>query len=491
MQTTPFDRTDWSGLSDALLLVPPLVKYTAGPMLGPVMLASAARGAGFKVQVLDLNIAWLRRDGGQELWMRDTTLVGDHDRPASLGQFEARWLARCRGWLGEPPAVGSVGAPPESALWYSADDVDRAARELARSELGEWMRTLLSEVPEPRVVGLSLMFSGQVLWGLAAAQIAKQFWPRTVVIAGGSHMTALAGEIVRSDVYGRWIDRFVFGYAEATFVETLAAIRSGKMFPEACVQAGSRAQPQRAMGNMEVPLKFDACGDYRTVLPTWPVQFSRGCVYGRCAFCTYPMIEGKYSKGPDGPVRQAIEHARRTSGAISLKDSLVTHDRLQAIGTMVRGNVPWSACTKLGRWMDVVRLRSLADAGCRTLEMGIETFVEASQEMIDKKQSREDFLRAVEAAAEASVSLVVNMMTGFPGEDSPKAQEELARLRAVVSLAGAVKIEHNRFELERLAPLAKSDRIRITGSWPWSSLLAWELKPTSLVELTCGVGVRS
>lgn len=41
---------------------PPLVKYAAGPLLGPAMLAGAAERAGHSVALVDLNARWIERD---------------------------------------------------------------------------------------------------------------------------------------------------------------------------------------------------------------------------------------------------------------------------------------------------------------------------------------------------------------------------------------------------------------------------------------------
>ena len=46
----------------ALLLVLPLLKYAAGPLLGPALLRGAAEAAGHAVRVLDLKA--LRRTAG-------------------------------------------------------------------------------------------------------------------------------------------------------------------------------------------------------------------------------------------------------------------------------------------------------------------------------------------------------------------------------------------------------------------------------------------
>lgn len=461
---------------DALLFLPPLVKYTAGPLLGPAMLAGAARSAGFSVETLDYNILWLRAQDNQQLWQPDVAFFGDHDRPPSLAEVERTWLDRVRCWLGPPPDATNIHAHPASALLYSMEEVLAAAKSLVASPEGRALRAELSTHRPARVVGLSIMFSGQVLWALATARIARDLWPDALIVAGGAHVTALQDCIVEDQRYGSEIDRFVFGYAEQTFVQLLHAVRNGGPLPEACVQAGSRAAPSRATGDLCTIPEFPPVGAYRPVRPTLPGQFSRGCAYAKCAYCTYPAIEGAYAPGPAVIIDQLARIAASTGAALSLKDSLVTSNRLKQVSEIVGGRAPWSACTKLGGWMNKEGLKALAGAGCRTLELGIETFVESSQLLIDKRQDWETFRRALESAGAAGISLVINMITGFPGESVDAALQQLDRVREAVerSLGPHGKIEHNRFELERLAPMARSGSLRTTRSWPWSSLLDWE-----------------
>lgn len=81
--------------------------------------------------------------------------------------------------------------------------MDAAAAQLADGPEGAWVESVLRAEPEPRVVGLSILYSGQVVWALAVAIVARRLWPQALVVAGGPHVTALAPEIAADARYGR------------------------------------------------------------------------------------------------------------------------------------------------------------------------------------------------------------------------------------------------------------------------------------------------
>jgi len=166
---------------------------------------------------------------------------------------------------------------------------------------------------------------------------------------------------------------------------------------------------------------------------------------------------------------------------IAIKDSLATPLRLNEISECINGRVRWSACTKLSSKLDKVTLKALQANGLGTLEVGIETLLRSSQNQIKKVQSQEVFQKFLFDVASVSgdFSLVVNYMTDFPWENSV---ESLAKLDEVKSLVSKVLgergcVEHNSFELERLAPIARTPAlfgIRSVTAWPWASVLEYE-----------------
>ena len=109
-------------MTRALILIPPFLKYVAGPLLGPAMLAGAGRGAGHDVQVCDLNALYLRErlpasgvdgstiailvgDATGDAFGRAVGLAGDVDADGALD-----WV------IGAPDAGSSSAFSPTGAV---------------------------------------------------------------------------------------------------------------------------------------------------------------------------------------------------------------------------------------------------------------------------------------------------------------------------------------------------------------------------------------
>ncbi len=458
----------------ALLLVPPFLKYVAGPLLGPSMLAGAGRAAGHRVDIIDLNARFLAYQLPTKTG--DPRFVGDHDRPSEdLRTIQRDFRARSAGFLPSPPT--ELNDDPVQTLPYDHDTLVRAANALADGPDGRWMDEALAAHRDPDVVGVSVLYSGQVLWGLAASILARRRWPGTLVVWGGPHVTALQDRIGEDARYGAVVDRFVFGYAERTFVELLDAVAIGGRLPAEVTPAGVRTRNARDDGSV-VPA-FTDLALYGTPRVTLPAQASRGCAYGKCRFCTYPAIEGGFRAISDAGLLAVVDEAARIGAAVALKDSLVLPKRLRTVAQAIGGRVSWGACTKLHPSLDRELLFELARGGCATLEFGLETLTPAGQLLIDKKQTPELFLSVLDAAEAARIAVVVNYITGFPGVDPGDDAHWLAFVRGALADRPRLtaKIEHNTFQLERLSPMGRAavaSGLRVTEEWPWTTVLGWE-----------------
>lgn len=450
-------------MTRAIVVVPPFLKVTAGPLLGPALLVGAARRDGHEAEVVDLNAAWLHEQLDDAAW-RPSDFVGDHDRPsAALREAQRAWVAA---W--------GVGLVDETALSLECthEQVHDAAMRLAGGPIGAWMTDRLRG-PAPDVVGVSVMYSGQVIAALAVAILARRLWPRTLVVFGGAHITALQRSIADDAAFGRFVDYFVIGYAERTWVQILDAVEAGRALPRTAVIAGV-GSVVRAEDDPTVVPRFEVDASVTTL----PAQASRGCAYGRCTFCTYPAIEGSYRPLDFDPVDHIIALAADHGFAVSFKDSLIVPARLEALADRIAGRVRWSACTKLHPRLDVDFLTRLARGGCATLEVGLETLLPSGQLVIEKHQALPLFLAVLDAAAEARVGLVVNYITGFPGADPSEEVAWLERVRHEIARRPKLlaKVEHNTFQLERMSPVGRMPGaygLDVTQSWPWSTVLAW------------------
>lgn len=216
---------------------------------------------------------------------------------------------------------------------------------------------------------------------------------------------------------------------------------------------------------------------------TLPAQSALGCSYGRCSYCTYPAIEPKPEKlNLADTVGSVAEMAVNMDASLSIKDSLVTPTRLMDIGNCIGNRVPWSACTKLGKRLDLSCLKSLNHDGLATLEVGLESLVQETQQRISKVQPPSLFEKFVSDVAELdNLMLVINYMVGFPWEDPNEAMAKLNEAQATLHQHLGIEracIELNQFELERLAPMAKFPElygISHIESWPWASVMEYSV----------------
>lgn len=459
-------------MKEALLIVPPLIGYASGPLAGPAHLVGAGRAAGVDVRVLDLNAAWMNT----RVKPVDLTpgVSGDHARVRGLREAKREWAELMVDLLGACPPAPGVHTNPALTLCAGHREVHRAARRLAASPLGRSWRDALPDF-RPGLVGISVMWSGQVIAALALSRIAKRCWPGTPIVWGGAHVAALARYIATDAGYGRWIDGFVAGYAEATFQRMLTC---DPLAAPGVFRAGS-GQVVRAEGAVVVPAFPDWSSSLTSRL-VLPAQTSRGCGYGRCAFCTYPAREGIYRPLPvAATVTPVLDAAICRSAEISFKDAFLSPARLDEVARVIRGRTTWSCSIRLVPTPTRQRLHDLAIAGLRTVEVGIESTNDDTLRRLGKKQSRDDLFRLMDAAANTGIHVVLNVMAGFPWEREQNARDLLRLVDDELPARFPETLfstERNLLQVERGSPMGEQPArwaVDVVASWPWASVLGW------------------
>ena len=401
---------------------------------------------------------------------------GDHSKQDFLERVEHRFWDKLRSAFGND----SVCPSDVKRGWYSHSQLAKATERMLDQELGAFLRTELRREEPCPLFGVSVMWSGQVPAALALSRIAKSEWPGTKVIWGGAHVTALAAKIAKDAKYGTWVDGFLPYHCEGSFVELLTSVSRGEFACLGLVIPGSGTVSERPLSIIPPPPPvFDSLYEYRHSKLMLPIELSVGCPYAKCAFCTYPAVEGSYVKFPLEGLHRIVSLATKEGAAISFKDSLLPTPMLRTIALVVGGRVEWSACTKLASGLDADTLFLLARNGCRTLEVGLESLNPETQRRVNKVQPIELLDQFLTNASSAGISVVVNYITGFPWESPTEAERLLQWLKErIKGIEGLVaRVEHNHFNLETLSPMAVRPEpygLKITRSWPWSSILQWE-----------------
>lgn len=461
--------------AQSLVIVPTFLKHFGGPLAGPAYLKGAGERVGHTVDVLDLNQIWIGERIGSI--HKSGIIKGDHDKPSrELNRIFKEWLSLLAGQWSHKLEESDYDRKLV-ALYSTNEEIENCAESLCGSSFGRWVLENLSKHQRPDIVGLSVMFSGQVIAALAITRLVKQKWPGVKVVWGGAHVTALAEKIANNLSYGKLIDGFVEGYAEQTWVELLNSVASSQPWPKEVFSAGSKNVRAKEDPKTVPSFNIKDKTDYDLTLP---LQVSRGCAYGKCNFCTYPKIEGKYRKLNIATIEPVIDQAEKLGAVVSFKDSLLVPGQLVEVANHINGRVKWSACTKLHNSFDRVRMSDLASKGLSTLEIGLETLDENTQQLINKIQSKELFNRFLDAAEFSGIAVVINYMTGLPGADPDEEQKwyEYVKSEAVRRPNLKARIEHNTFQLELLSEIGRNPKkynIEILSEWPWSTILEFRI----------------
>jgi len=356
----------------------------------------------------------------------------------------------------------------------------------------------------------------QVFLALVVARMAKQRWPDTIVIAGGSHITLLMANIAADPRYGAGIDAFMAGHCEREFVSLCQTLRAGGSWrgSRGVVVAGSKDEAsgcsqssavtqltinsEMRQQSIELVPTFDSTDlePFARDRVTIPLQLARGCVYGRCTMCTYPATEPGFSGYPHWPaVGDAIETllVRHRIPRFSFKDSFMVPKMLRALTDVLNDRslqVEWSATTMLNDRLTPHLLRDMAAAGCRTLEFGLETTWPAGQELFDKDQPIQLVERIIGDTATAGIVANINLIYGLPGESLDQARAQLRWFLDQQDLyPGLITGSHNMLEINRASPLARDGSklgVEIAGIAPWAFSYAWNApgwRPEFALEL--------
>ncbi|MCT2282678.1 hypothetical protein M3G91_34270 [Micromonospora chalcea] len=139
-------------------------------------------------------------------------------------------------------------------------------------------------------------------------------------------------------------------------------------------------------------------------------------------------------------------------------------------------DVRWSATTKASRAL-VPLAPLLAASGLATLEIEVETISPTGQRLFDKRAAPSMLQELILALAEAGITVVTNLIFGFPGDREEEAQAQLQwflRLQAAAP-PGRVDCSLNMLEMVRGAPMVAHPPagVELHGVAPWAFSYAW------------------
>lgn len=304
--------------------------------------------------------------------------------------------------------------------------------DLANLSEAQASRRLANEMQafRPDLVGMTL-FTYNALAGYRLAETLAATGP--LLIAGGPHPTILPDEPL-----AHGFDLSLSGEGEHAVTAVADILEKGGDFtaiPGLHSRAG-RGPPDAAIEDLDaLPFPHLAAATGRLDAVAGGILTSRGCP-ARCTFCANYVTGRAYRwRSPENVVTE-MRTLRRDFGLSHFPfwDDAFTarRPRLEALCDAILdepelAGVTWT-CITPGNMVLPRDLERMRKAGCVAINFGIESGDATILRAIQKGQTPERILAAVQAAKAAGMTTIVNFMFGFPGEGP----EELANTHALM-----------------------------------------------------------
>jgi len=309
------------------------------------------------------------------------------------------------------------------------------------------------EREKARVVGISLTFPGQIQPAFSLAYRLRERMPGLVMLLGGPALTQTMVRLAprfQHDFLGP-CDAAVMFEGEETLAQIMKDFNKGTA-PHGIYQG------QTADLTVHPGPDFDGLdfGHYLSPVTVLPYDPSRGCYWGRCAFCHYGLTPRGTACYRERPLELMLEHLDRF---IREGNRLVyfSHDTFlpTTAARLARGikerrlGIRWASDMRPERKLTPDLCRELADGGCLSIALGVESASPRILALIDKGVTVSDMEKAINNLSRAGIAVEAMCFRDFPGETVAEA------------LATVKFIERNR---EKIALFIDGDFALLAGA---------------------------
>ena len=367
----------------------------------------------------------LYREISQDVWLCEGLYAGllFPEQRGALRGFLGKRLRRCK----------AAGDHDIESLWQKVEA--HLQHWLARQE---WERFDL--------VGFSVCFN-QLLASLLAARSLKALQPQLPIVFGGSSCVAEMGSSLLATF--PWLDYVVHGEGElvlANLCQVLAGRQAG-LAPQ--VLARTRQAPEEAfsgrqfkdLAELPPPDYADYFLDLRQefsgepFVPELPVEFSRGCWWGKCTFCNLNLQwHGYRGKSAEQMEREVLTLSQR-HGCLdfSFTDNVLPgREAAPFFAKMASGTRDFRFFAELRVNQRGETLKGYRQGGLVAVQAGIEALSQGLLERMRKGATVMENLALMKESVALGIRLDGNLITGFPRSTEAEVAETLTNLEYVL-----------------------------------------------------------
>lgn len=365
------------------------------------------------------------REISQDVWLCEGLYAGllFPEQRGVLRGFLAKRLKQCKG----------VGTQDTESLWLK---VEAHLRQWLAGQ--EWARFDL--------VGFSVCFN-QLLASLLAAKQLKALRPQLPIVFGGSSCVAEMGSSLLK-VFP-WLDYVVHGEGELVLANLCRVLAEGQgtLAPQIMARKPqSKEEPFtgcqfKTLSELPPPDYDDYFHDLRRefsgepFVPELPVEFSRGCWWGKCTFCNLNLQwHGYRGKSAEQVEREVLRLSER-HGCLdfSFTDNVLPgREAAPFFAKMASGKRDFRFFAELRVNQRGETLKGYRQGGLMAVQAGIEALSQGLLERMRKGATVMENLALMKESLALGIRLDGNLITGFPLSTEPEVRETLINLDFVL-----------------------------------------------------------
>lgn len=363
--------------------------------------------------------------------------------------------------LARNPALGDPRALLERVRAAADGFVERIAREIVASGV--------------RIVGCTSTFTQHVP-SLALLRRIKQLAPQVTTMIGGANCEGVMGVATKRAF--DWIDYVVSGEADLLLpilcrrlldgTEHDAPLPDGVIGADHPALLGQAAAPRVAIADMNRTPTPDFDEYFATlaaspltecVVPGLAMETSRGCWWGAKHHCTFCGLNGgnmAFRSKPAGRVLGELDMLAERYGItrFNIVDNILDLGYIKTLLPLLARPEPFTLFYETKANLRRDQLQTIAAAGIRRLQPGIETMDDAILKLIDKGTTGLLNLRLLKWSREIGIFITWNFLWDVPGEQDDWYAAMAAWLPRVSHLQppGIDRIQFHRFSPYQMRP---------------------------------------
>ena len=307
---------------------------------------------------------------------------------------------------------------------------------------------------KPDVVGLSLRnidplankTSSLVPPFLVTARLVASVAPKAWIIAGGSGFSLFPWRLMRE---APEIHYGVVGEAETSLPLLLASVDNPPLIKGLCRREGggtltgsssrclNMTHYVRPRRDLLAPSLYSGINSY---VPAVGIETKRGCPF-HCAYCVYPKLQG--SRLRCRPPRDVVDEMESLNkeygiGRFHFTDPVINYPNGH-LGDICRElirrklKLQWDGFMREDHFHDK-NAALFEKAGCECFSFSPDGLCQEALDVLDKRLSAADILRAARLAARTDVVSVYHFMVNVPGETEKTCEKGLRFLDRIYDL---------------------------------------------------------